>query len=437
VIVLVLLSFSNFIERSFRTIAEPLAVFFAVAALFIVLRGNADRPRTLLATGCLSGLSFLSTQKAIYFDAAFGIALFTDAALARRYRDGVVRGAWLVVGWLIPIIAYCFLFGGANPLPIARNLVLGPVEVATVGGDVYSNLRTYVWQTLMRNALLYTFCFAGMALAWARIASLDGRTRMALVSTSVVAALVFAHNQPWPYVFIMALPFVSLWCVKLFDRIGSDRQRLAWAVLGIAIIASFGRNIQYLKIDNASQMDVVARAEALLAPDETYFDGTAMLPNRKEPSTLWLDRAYVLKTLRERENSEAWRILSKTPPKVILWTYRMDAIEPVISPLIRDSYVQVAPNIRLAGRPVTGNKPVTFRVPVSANYRLYDFRGDPVPGTLAVNGKLLDQPFRLSKGQYLTLTPGAGEALILPERQYAGLFKPGPDDPALFANVYN
>ena len=58
-------------------------------------------------------------------------------------------------------------------------------------------------------------------------------------------------------------------------------------------------------------------------------------------------------------------------------------------------------------------------------------------GALAVNGKLLDQPFRLSKGQTMTLTPGPIEALVLSDGNYAGLFKPGPDDQALFANVYN
>ncbi|WP_189465558.1 hypothetical protein, partial [Mesorhizobium sp. M2D.F.Ca.ET.223.01.1.1] len=40
VIVLLLLCFSNFMERVFRTIAEPLALFFAVAALLAVLRAR-------------------------------------------------------------------------------------------------------------------------------------------------------------------------------------------------------------------------------------------------------------------------------------------------------------------------------------------------------------------------------------------------------------
>ena len=73
-IVLVLLSFSTFMERIFRTISEPLAVFFAVGALLTVLRGNLDRRTPLFLAGVLAGLSFLATQKAVYFDVALGIA---------------------------------------------------------------------------------------------------------------------------------------------------------------------------------------------------------------------------------------------------------------------------------------------------------------------------------------------------------------------------
>src|SRR5687767_9588993 len=81
-IVLVLLSFSNFMERIFRTIAEPVALFFAVAALLVIVRTGASRPRAILLAGVLSGLSFLATQKSVYFNFALGIALVADAALA-------------------------------------------------------------------------------------------------------------------------------------------------------------------------------------------------------------------------------------------------------------------------------------------------------------------------------------------------------------------
>jgi hypothetical protein len=439
-VILVLLCFSNFIERIFRTIAEPLALFFAAAALLVIVRGQADKARYVIAAGVLSGLAFLATQKSVYFNVALGLAIVADAALALRYRDAAVRGSWLVLGWLIPIVGYCFLFGGTNPLAAAESLVFGPIEVATRGGAEYGGLRRYVLQTLTRNALLYLFCFTGMILELACIRRLDGRRRIALIFTVVITALVFTHDQPWPYVFIMALPFIALWSLTLFDRIPADAgyRRLAWAALGLAIALSFGRNLFYLRFDNADQLRLVQRAESLVGPRDRYFDGIGMLPNRSEPSTLWLDRHYVLRTLHEARDSEAYRIFSKDPPKVILWSYRMDAIYPVVAPLIRDSYVHIAPNLKIAGRQLTLAQPAVFDVPIAGRYSLYSKSGTAVQGTLEVNGMVFDSMVQMQGGRNtIVLRSGGAEVLLLPEGLYAGRFEDKPDNPLLFGDVYN
>jgi hypothetical protein len=439
-IVLVLLCFSNFMERIFRTIAEPLALFFAAIALLVVLRGRADQARTVIVAGVLSGLSFLATQKAVYFNVALGLALVGDAALARQYVDAVKRGGWLVLGWALPIVAYCFIFGGSDPVPIAKNLAFGPVEIATTGQDSYNNLRSYVEQTLFRNAVLYIFCFVGMILGLLRITRMDERNRIALIFAIIITALVFTHNQPWPYVFIMALPFMALWSLTPLDRIASRKLYLgaAWAVLCIAIVGSFVRNAQYLRIDNKAQLELVARAESLIGLNEIYFDGIGMLPNRMEPSILWLDRIYVLKTLREGNRSEAYRILANTPPKVILWSYRMDAIDPVVAPLIRNSYVQIAPNLRIAGRRLRLGESATFNVPIPGRFQLYSETGTPLPGRVEVDGRVKAPPFHLAGGKRtVTLRSGPAGALLLPEGSYAGTIKAGNDNGRLFEGVYN
>ena len=437
-VIVVLLCFSTFIERIFRTIAEPLAVFFAAGALLAALRGQADRAGTVIAAGMLSGLSFLATQKAVYFDVALGLALVFDAALARRYRAGIARGVWLLLGWSLPIAAYCFIFGGGDPARVALHLAFGPVEVATTGGDVYANLRVYVWQTLLRNNLLYLFCFAGLLLELPRLRAMDGRRRIALIFTLVVTAFVFAHNQPWPYVFIMALPFLALWCPIFLDRVAGRIPLAAGALVAVAVASSFLRNGQYLHIDNHDQLQLVARAEAVVGPRDVYFDGVAMLPNRSEPSLLWLDRKYVLKTLQEKQESEAYKIFAVSPPKVVLWSYRMEAIEPVVGSLIRRSYVAVAPNLRIAGRHLRSGRQETFAVPIAGQYQLYNSVGQPVAGQVEVDGRLLTPPVRLAaKPTTLTLRGSPVEALLLPLGSYEGVFGPGRDNPSLFAGVYD
>ncbi|TGQ17467.1 MULTISPECIES: hypothetical protein [unclassified Mesorhizobium] len=440
IIVLLLLCFSNFMERIFRTIAEPLAVFFAVAALLVVLRVRELRGWQLVAAGMLSGLSFLATQKSLYFNLALGLGLVVDAALMRRYAAGIVRGAWLVLGWTIPIIAYCFIFGGTHPVPVAMNLLLGPVEIATRGGGDYGGLRRYVLQTFARNYVLYVFCFAGMALSLTRIMRLGERRRIALVFSIVVTAQVFAHDQPWPYVFIMALPFMSLWSLTLLDGIAARARyvRVAQIALVTAMGISFVANLLYLRFDNAAQLDLVTRAESLLAPDERYFDGVGMLPNRMEPTTLWLDKHYVLATLREGKNSEAYNVLSKSPPKLILWSYRMNYIYPVVAPLILNSYVRVAPNLRIAGFRLQPGERKIFEVPIAGNYALYSADGTPLQGEVEIDGAVLAPPFHLATGpKTVALRNGSGEALLLPTGSYAGHFKAGGDNDFLFYGVYD
>ena len=327
-IVLVLLSFSNFIERIFRTITEPLAVFFAAAALLVVLRGRADQARTVLAAGVLSGLAFLATQKSIYFNVALGLALVTDAALARRFVAVFTRGALLVLGWTLPIAVYCLAFGGSDPAAIAQHLFVGPVATPrpaaptpTAACDFMSGRRCSATPSSISSVSPEWRCRCGA------FSHFDQK--------KAHCAGVFRHHhgagvrpQPaWPYVFIMALPFMALWSLTLFDRIGEQKPlqlRVAYAALAVAIAMSFVMNLFYLRIDNRGQApDLVARAEALVAPGESDFDGVGMLPNRSEPTTLWLDRAAVLSTLREGKQSDAYRSLAGHPTKVILWSYRM------------------------------------------------------------------------------------------------------------------
>lgn len=63
-------------------------------------------------------------------------------------------------------------------------------------------------------------------------------------------------------------------------------------VLITAMAMSYVSDVVYLRLNNQTQLELVARAETLLAPGEKYFDGIGMLPNRQEPSTLWLDQHH-------------------------------------------------------------------------------------------------------------------------------------------------
>jgi hypothetical protein len=203
-------------------------------------------------------------------------------------------------------------------------------------------------------------------------------------------------------------------------------------------VASFVRNVQYLSIDNRKQLELISRAEALTGPEDVYFDGIGMLPNRSEPSTLWLDRRAVVTTLSDKESSEAFRIFAEAPPKIILWSYRMHDVRSVLMPLIETRYAKVAPNLRLAGRALRTGQPTDFDVTFAGRYALYDRTGRRLPGGIEVDGRLQTPPFDLGVGRRsVVLRAGASEALLLPERDYVGLLSLGRDDPGLFDKVYD
>lgn len=257
--------------------------------------------------------------------------------------------------------------------------------------------------------------------------------------TTVITVLVFTHDQPWPYVFIMALPFMVLWIFVPFEAV-SSRQNYSvalYVLLALGVVAGFVRNANYWQIDNAAQLELASRANSLLGPDELYFDGIGMLPNRFEPSTLWLDRHYILKTLDEGTSSEAYQVITKQAPAMIIWSYRMDGIHPVVAPLIDDSYVQVAPNIRLIGRKLAVGQSVTFKVPRPGRYGLYSPSGQSITGTLKIDGNAVDLPLDLTVGpKIVTLQDGPAEALLLPEGAYDNKLFEGEDRKDLFDRVY-
>jgi hypothetical protein len=279
-----------------------------------------------------------------------------------------------------------------------------------------------------------------MILALTRIRALDGPNRIALIFSVIITALIFAHDQPWPYVFVMALPFMCLWALRPIDALEARPiyRTAAFAVLAIGIAAGFGRNVAALQIGNRDQIALVARAEQLTSPNDVYFDGVGMLPNRPEPSTVWLDRFTILETLRAGRNSEAYRSLLRTPPKVILWSYRLEAIRPLIAPLLGHRYVRIGPNILVAGQRLTGGQRAVFDVPVAGTYALYGPAGEPVPGRIAVDGQVLRTPVDLARGaRVILLQTGPATALLLPEHSYRGVVAPRRDNEQLFADVYN
>lgn len=348
--VALLLSFSTFIERGFRLRSEPLALLFAAMAVLVIVRYETDRAKTLLLAGLLSGLAFVTTQKSVYFNFALGAALVVDAICIGSVSRAVKRGSLLILGWAFAIAIYAVLLGGSAMPQVLEVLFFGPAELALNGGGYYEGLDAFVWQTFWRNPLQYGLVGIGLLLCANRFPKSDSATRIFLAYTVLLMVLVLSHNQTWPYVFTMALPFLAIYgAVAATDLLRRSERSLAIVVTILVMIAvqSTVRNVQYLSHDNQVQMILVQQTEALLAKDETYFDGIGMIPSRRMEPRLWLDAQAVGKVNEEGQNSTLYHDLLHAEPHVVISTYRTDNLDPVFTSALEKSYGFMSPHIML------------------------------------------------------------------------------------------
>lgn len=421
------LAFSTFMERSFTARPETLAVVFTLAALWAVTRWSA-RPQAYLAAclvaGLLSGAAFLTMQKAGYFNLALGLALVGEGLMRRSFGQAFVAGGLLVLGWAIAFGVYlgAFVLQGADFTAMLRHIFFGPpTENVTFGHLAYGNLRLYLWQSVSRNIPVYVLCLIGWVVAGKGLTRRPAPERIAWIFTAVIAGLIYGyHPAPWPYNLVMAIPFLALWVPSLLElrRYRPERTRLL-VIAGLLIIAtlSFARNLRYLDHDNATQTQVVAAAERLLAPGERYFDGVHMIVTRPHATTLWLQRSAVLeiRAAAARGEFSTLETVFAEAPKLVILSYRTRGIEAALAPFLARSYLPVAPNILLAGAAVAADEATVFEARWAGAYRLYDAQGRPSAARFTLDGRDAAGPVQLETGPHtLRLAPGAGPLYLLP-----------------------
>jgi hypothetical protein len=439
--VCVCVAFSTFMERSFRTRSEPLALFFATTALWIVTSRRHELKFIALA-GVLSGLSFLATQKAIYFNFALGLALVVDVAVRRRPLRGLTEGAVLILGWSIALLAYSIVLSGEQAGQVLRHLFLGPKQLAIEGGAYYTGMHFYILRMVQHNVLPGLICCLGLILTLLRVREDTAERRVAAIFSLTITILVFNHSQPWPYVFIMVVPFLALWAPgalqAMADKMTSARPVVVLLILGAVL--SLARNVYYLGHDNRQQLRVLAQAESILLPGEVYLDGIGMLAQRPDAGRAWWDRPAISRLQARHAAGERDPLdhVFAAQPKVVILSYRTANLGPVLAPYTEGSYVRIQPNLMVAGTVIRAGETKEFTARWGGNYRLYGLDGAPLSLAFTLDDKPARDVVSVALGPHrLTLPPNAPPAALLPaDIDIAFQFPPAPDR-QLFAQIYD
>lgn len=415
------LSVSSFMERAFMVRPEPLALLIALLALWTVVRWP-DRMAACLAAGVLAGAAFLTTQKAAYFDLALGVALVGNGLLRCAPIRALALGFVLCCGWAAAVGIYVGVFAvmGAEPAAVLKNIFFGAAAAnATTGHQVYDGLRGFVLQTFERNISVYLVCLLGIGMAIATIGRRRAPERIALLFSVVIAILIYGvHPAPWPYNFIMAIPFLALWgpvALEAFRRASTRNMLIAWGLVLVLIVPSVGRNVRYLQLNNALQNDTVRAAASMLGPQDRYYDGVFMLVTRPTAAHAWLEHRFILQIQADAARGEhplIERVL-RGEPKVWILNYRTAAIWDILEPFLRTSYVRVGANLLLAGVRLTPGEETAFNVRWGGSYRVVGRDGTPRVADLRIDGRSVDGPVHLAPGPHTVVVAGADAPLYL------------------------
>ncbi|VAX19596.1 hypothetical protein MNBD_NITROSPINAE03-1003 [hydrothermal vent metagenome] len=440
--VCVLLAFSTFMERVFRVRTEPLCLAPAMGALWITTSRHKSGWILFLA-GLMSGVAFLTTQKAVYFNFALGVALIAEAVTRKAYAQAFKKAAIFTFGWAVIVVAYSVYFRGPDFLVVLNHIFVTPVRLAVHGGEDYKNLREFVLMTLSRNAFVYGLCFAGLSISLARFKKLSVAEVIVIVFTLIMTFFVFTHNQPWPYVFIMVIPFLSLYGIEAVKAVPAGIPYLKGAVLISALVVmtfSFKRNIHYFGHTNLLQNMTSMQAESLLGPDDSYCDGAGMLVKKRFAGPAWWDARGIAEVLAQADKNEFGLIenILSYRPKVWILNYRTSKLWPVLEPFLVQSYVRVFPNVLVSGVEISAEKPVKFINRWEGAYALYSNSGARLNAPFYINSKIIKGSTLLKIGEYTAqLADGADKAYLLPDNIKVPFTIPPARKPmALFRGVY-
>lgn len=416
------LSCSTFLEHSFSIRVDMLSTMLSLAAVYSYLFLS-SRWRYILS-GLILGVAFCVTQKSIYFIISFSFAHFASSKrndLKRRFLEYLY---WAASAGLV-FVVYVLVMGAGGHYKTVIDQVLFSSTLMKVALSVeYPNMSQFYWQTFSRNFSFYTLGIGWLLVTLGRWKQIDRRKKFISVFAASLLLFVGMHKAPWPYTFLLIIPYLGIFIGYFSFCIGQAIRRssmklilLVPVVVVLASVCTFAtqRGLDRLDATSARQMSVVRVAEGMLSEKDTYFDGIWMINSRRHATPDILQRADLL-TVLDRWKEEKSRLLSQmieSKCKVVIYNYRLFALPDDFKNFVTKHYLPVFSNVFVSGYSTRAHRG-HFSVIWPGKYALA-IRGESE--RLIIDGREIgrsDRTIDLSAGEHHIDFSGNGEVVLMP-----------------------
>lgn len=266
---------------SLRT--DPIATFFLMAALWLLIQHRFSARRALFA-GALIGLAGAATIKsALYLPALGGVLLARIHYSENRPRElGLslaATGSALAIFAVLLSLHTLTLSNPASPFAFVER-----TAGATLGGIARLGTATYLLHSVIQSPLSWIVLALGIAgTMTGALADHRGRPQAILLAlaTPLLSLLVYRDAYPYFYAFMLAAPsvlsaagFCLLWRFK-----AGQLALLASILLGVSIVATYRTSISQ---DLSAQRQTLAAVHAIFPREEAYIDCCSMVSSHRK-----------------------------------------------------------------------------------------------------------------------------------------------------------
>jgi hypothetical protein len=351
---LLLFGFTTFLDRSIRIRADLISTLFSLPALLAVVCHGLNPILSSIA-GFFLGLAVLTTQKAVYFVVAFGVALVGKQIIlsglnALSMKKIGMESLIATGGFAVPTLSFLLwiLFEGQMEQFI-NQCFLHAAKIGFVA-DTYRYTWNFFWQTVSRNPVIWSFGLVGIfillfegiqtrgdpSLAENKNERLGPGIALALW-TLTMFLLTLQHTVKFPYLYLNIAPSLAICASVPLGRITflaiKSKRKLNWTHIVSALSGIFLLLIlpslhhkKNLKADLIQvQSMIMDRVDSITVPEDAVFDGVGIAVTRRKATQYsiterWRDER------KAGANYDIIESLKKSQPKVLIWNYRMNRL---------------------------------------------------------------------------------------------------------------